>query len=303
MNPAIDKSTTVNTIVPDKKLRCSQPRFEPGGGGVNVSRAIKKLGGNSTAVYLSGGYSGEYFKHLLDGEGIDSNIVEIEDQTRENLIVVDTATNLQYRFTMPSPAIKEEEWQQCLKLLETLAGVDYIVASGSLPEDVPEDIFARLAAIAKKINAKLIVDTSGEPLNHAIEEGLYMIKPNLGELSNLLGVPELLEEDAVKAAKDIIKDKRCELLVLSMGSSGAILVSKDIVLKATAPVVKKRSTVGAGDSMVAGMVFSLVNGLALPEMLRYGVAAGTAATMNPGTQLCSKNDVDKLYELVRVCIK
>lgn len=299
LSPAIDKSTTVDTVVPDKKLRCSVPKFEPGGGGVNVSRAIKKLGGNSTAVYLAGGYSGKHFQDLLKKEEIESYVVEIEDRTRENLIVVDTSTNLQYRFTMPGPVIHEHEWQQCIEVLEKASGIEYIVASGSLPNGVPEDFFSRLAVTAKKINARLIADTSGMHLQHAVNEGLFMIKPNLGELSNLHGVEDLQAEDVVKAAKDIIRKGGCEVMVISMGALGAMMVTKDVVLKSPSPVVKKRSTVGAGDSMVAAMVLAFLRKYTLIEVLHYGIAAGTAATMNPGTALCIKEDVEKLYNCLK----
>jgi 6-phosphofructokinase 2 len=299
LNPAIDKSTTVDAIIPDKKLRCSVPAFEPGGGGVNVSRAIKKLGGKSTAVYLAGGYSGRYFQHLLELENIDSHVIEIEGQTRENLIVVDDSSNLQYRFTMPAPIVQEHEWQQCLTVIEKAHGLEYIVASGSLPQGVPEDFFGRLAAIAKKMNARLIADTSGEPLRHAVKKGVFMIKPNLGELSNLQGVEELQAEDVLKAARDIIDKGGSEVMVISMGTSGAMMVTKDITLTSPAPVVKRRSTVGAGDSMVAGMVLAFSKGQPLPDVLRYGIAAGTAATMNPGTALCTKEDVEKLYKCLK----
>jgi 6-phosphofructokinase 2 len=160
LNPAIDKSTTVQSIAPDKKLRCSSPKFEPGGGGVNVSRAIKKLGGNSTAIYVAGGYSGKFYEELLNSESINSCVFPTHGHTRENLIVVDESANLQYRFGMPGPDVREEEWQQCLTLLDEAEGVEYIVASGSLPNGIPLDFFAKLTAVAKKKNAKLILDTS-----------------------------------------------------------------------------------------------------------------------------------------------
>ena len=295
LNPAIDKSTTVKSIVPDKKLRCAEPKFEPGGGGVNVSRAIKKLGGQSTAIYLAGGYSGKHYKHLLDIDGIESCVVKIEGHTRENMIVVDESANLQYRFGMPGPRVSENEWQQCLKLLESTSGIDYIVASGSLPEGVPDDFFGRLAAVAKKLNARLVADTSGEPLRVAMNEGVFLIKPNLGELSSLKGVEELHEEDVVAAAKEIINKGGCEVMVISMGASGAMMVTKDEVLDSPSPTVRKKSTVGAGDSMVAGMVLALSKGWSNMEVLQYGIATGTATTMNPGTELCRKEDVEKLF--------
>jgi 6-phosphofructokinase 2 len=299
LNPAIDKSTFVKAIVPDKKLRCAQPKFEPGGGGVNVSRAIKKLGGNSTAIYLAGGYSGKFYKQLLDVEAIDSCVVETEGNTRENMIVVDESANLQYRFGMPGPVVQEHEWQKCLDILEKSSGVEYIVASGSLPEGVPADFFGRLAAISKKMNARLIADTSGEPLRHAMQEGLFMIKPNLGELSSLQGVQELEEEQAESVAKDIVNGGGCEVLVISMGAAGAMLVTADEVYDSPSPTVKKKSTVGAGDSMVAGMVLALSNGLSWLEVLQYGIATGTATTMNSGTELCKKEDVERLYRCLK----
>lgn len=299
LNPAIDKSTTVKAIVPDRKLRCAKPRYEPGGGGVNVSRAIKKLGGNSTAIYMAGGYSGKFYKHLLDQEDIESCVIEVEGHTRENMIVVDEAANLQYRFGMPGPALQAHEWQKSLDILSNTSGVEYIVASGSLPEGVPLDFFGRLAAVAKKINARLIADTSGEPLRHAMHEGLFLIKPNIGELSSLQGVEELHEEDVHQAAKEIIRSGGCEVMVISMGASGAMLITKDECIDAPSPRVRSRSTVGAGDSMVAGMVLALSKGLSWEDVLLHGIATGTATTMNPGTELCKKQDVDKLYAMLK----
>jgi 6-phosphofructokinase 2 len=299
LNPAIDKSTTVKAIVPDKKLRCAIPKYEPGGGGVNVTRAIKKLGGDSVAMYLAGGYSGRFFTELLDKEGIESLVVPTEQHTRENMIVVDEGANLQYRFGMPGPEVQEKEWQHCLDLIQKMQGLEYIVASGSLPAGVPIDIFAKLNDVAKKANAKLVLDTSGEPLKNAVDDGLFMIKPNLGELSMLFGVEELNQEDAVAAAKDIINKGGCEVMVISMGPSGAMLITKDEVFQSPSPTVKRRSTVGAGDSMVAGMVLSLSRGMGWKEVLQYGIATGTATTMNPGTELCKLEDVERLFAYLK----
>ena len=299
LNPAIDKSTTVPAILPDKKLRCTQPKFEPGGGGVNVSRALQKLGGHSTAVYLAGSYSGKHFQQLLQIENIDSCIIDIEGHTRENLIVMDSGANLQYRFGMPGPLVQEHEWKKTLDVLLESDGIEYVIASGSLPDGVPLDYYGRLAFIAKKKGFRLIVDTSREPLKQAANEGVFMIKPNLGELSNLLGVEELHEEDALNAAKEIINEGGSEVVVISMGASGAMLVTKDAHFRSSSPAVKRRSTVGAGDSMVAGMVMAMSSGYNWMEVLQFGVATGTATTMNPGTELCKKEDVMRLYELIK----
>ncbi len=299
LNPAIDKSTTVKAIVPDKKLRCATPKFEPGGGGINVSRALKRLGGMSTAVYLAGGYSGKHFQHLLELESIESCVVEIQSHTRENLIVVDESCNTQYRFGMPGPKVEDSEWIQCLDLIKGADNVQFIVASGSIPIGVPANFLGKLAVVAKEKKAMLIVDTSGEPLRHAVSQGVYMLKPNLGELSALHGVDELHEEDAVKAAKEIIAKGGAEILVVSMGASGAMLVTKDEVITSSSPTVKKKSTVGAGDSMVAGMVYALSKEWSWLDVLQYGIATGTATTMNSGTELCKKEDVERLFEAMK----
>lgn len=298
-NPVIDKSTTIPALIPEKKLRCSAPKFEPGGGGINVARAIKKLGGEATALYLAGGYTGVFLNELLKREGVTTRPLEISRHTRENLIVLDTSTNQQYRFGMPGPEITEAEWQACLQEIEGEEGLEYIVASGSLPSGVPTDIYARIAAIAKRKGAKLVVDTSGEALQQAAREGVYLLKPNLAELSSLVGKEEIHAELVDDVAREIIDKGECEIVVTSLGPLGAMLVTREDVVTITPPVVRKRSTVGAGDSMVAGMVLSLSKGRTVAEAAKYGVAAGTAATMNPGTELCHRDDVEKLYKLIQ----
>jgi 6-phosphofructokinase 2 len=199
---------------------------------------------------------------------------------------------------MPGQYLSEIEWQQCLRAIEESRS-DYIVASGSLPPGVPLDIFARISGIAKKMNRKLIVDTSEEALLPALEEGVYMIKPNIGELSRLTGKEELQADEIEPAAVSLVRKYNCEIVVVSLGASGAMLVSQKETFKISAPVVKTKSTVGAGDSMVAGIVFSISKGKNLSEALQYGVACGTAATLSNGTGLCKKEDVERLYGLIK----
>ncbi|UKJ06733.1 1-phosphofructokinase family hexose kinase [Solitalea lacus] len=295
-SPCIDKSAAVSALLPEKKLLCSELKYEPGGGGINVARAINKLGGEAAAIYPAGGYTGEFFTQLLEDEHVPSIVIDTVSHTRENIIILDKATNQQYRFGMPAGELSENEWVACLQEIEQLMDVEFIVASGSLPPSVPLDIFARIAKIAKKKNAKLIVDTSGEALKNAIiNEGVYLLKPNLGELSSLVGKEELQLDMIDDAAKEIIAKGYCEVIVVSMGAAGAMLVTKDIMQTITTPPVKRKSTVGAGDSMVAGIVLSLSKGKNLLQSVQYGVACGTAATMNPGTELCRFEDVEKLF--------
>lgn len=294
-NPCIDKSTVVPQLIPEKKLQCSSPKLEPGGGGINVARAIKKLGGEAIAIFPTGGYTGKFIQQLMYAENVTTKTIETKNETRENIIVLEEATNNQYRFGMPGAELSENEYHQCLKAIEEINEASYIVASGSLPHGIPLDIYAQIAKIAKTKNAKFIVDTSGESLKHAIKEGVYLLKPNLGELAYLSGQKNLQPSQAEGVAKTIIQNNKCEIIVVSMGAEGALLVTKDITELIAPPPVIRKSTVGAGDSMVAGIVFYLSLGKTISEAVRYGVACGTAATLNPGTELCSREDVEGLY--------
>jgi 6-phosphofructokinase 2 len=294
-SPCIDKSTLVPELVPEKKLRCAEPKLEPGGGGINVARAIKKLGGNATALYLAGGYTGKYFNALVQKENIHAIVVETENETRENLIIVDQSANKQYRFGMPGTNVQEKEWKKLLEEVEHYPGPEFIIVSGSLPPGVPADIIARIARIAKKKESKIIVDTSGEALQYALEEGVFLLKPNIGELASLTGHRHIEPYEISQLARDLIHKAESEVLVVSLGADGAMLVTSDQIHKYKPPAVERKSTVGAGDSMVAGIVWSLSRGNDIAAAVRYGVACGTAATLNPGTELCKPEDADELF--------
>ena len=297
-SPCIDKSTSIKKLLPDKKLQCTPPKLEPGGGGINVARAIKKLGGEATAIFPSGGYTGKHFNHLLEIENIHAVIIETQNETRENIIVLDEAENAQYRFGMPGTSLTNAEWMQCLKAVEEITDVSFIVASGSLPTGMPLNIFAQLAKIAKNKNAKFIVDTSGIALREAVNEGVYLLKPNLGELCFLSGKKHLEQHEIEAAAKEIIAGGKCEVVVISMGEEGALLVTNDLAKIIKPPSVLKKSTVGAGDSMVAGIVYYLSKQKSIIDAVKYGVACGTAATLNTGTELCKLKDVEEIYKII-----
>ena len=297
-NAALDESTSVAEFVPDKKLKCSQPICEPGGGGINVARAITQLGGKALAIYLAGGDTGKKIHQLLTDDSVKSVVIETAESTRVNLVVTDTANKKQYLLDMPGSKVNESEWQACLNEITQLADVKYMVASGSLPPGAPTDIFAKVGLIAQQKGALLIVDTSGEALKKAVEAGVYLIKPNLRELAALIGKIELDITSVPHAAREVINSGNCEVVVVSMGPHGAYLVTKDFSIKITPPSLTVKSTVGAGDSMVAGIVLSLANSKNLIEAVRYGVACGSAATINYGTQLCSKVDADNIYDKI-----
>ncbi len=296
-NPTIDKTTSIDALMPERKLRCSEPTFEPGGGGINVARAIKKLGGEATAIFPAGGYSGKFLNELMSREGVPVSVIETQSHTRENLIVFDRSTTQQYRFGMPGSHVTQEEWRKVLQVIEE-SNAKYIIASGSLPPGMPDDIFATIADIAKRKNARLVVDTSGTALKKAVDKGVFLLKPNLGELASLVGKEEVSHESVDQIAKDIINRSCSQAIIVSLGAAGARLITKDEVVQVIPPVVKRLSTVGAGDSMVAGVILSLSGGKTLIEALQYGVACGTAATLNPGTELCKREDVEKLYKII-----
>lgn len=299
LNPALDKSTHVDQVLPEKKLRCEEPTYEPGGGGINVSRAIKKLGGSSCAWMLVGGPSGQRICDLLGEEGVDFRAINTKNWTRENLMVMEDNSNNQYRFGMPGPELYEAEWRKCLDDLEQLPEEKkpkYVVASGSLPPGVPEDFYAQLADIAHRKNFRLIVDTSGEALIKAAGEGVYLLKPNLGELAGLAGKEMISAMEQEEIAKQVLDEGKCKVLVVSLGPRGAMLASKEGISYVVPPTMPMQSAVGAGDSMVAGIVLCLLQGGSLEDVVRYGVAAGTAATMTPGSELCRKEDAEKIYQ-------
>jgi 6-phosphofructokinase 2 len=297
LNPAIDKSSSVDHVVAERKLYCKPPLFEPGGGGVNVSRAIKKLGGESMLLYPAGGLTGKRLQELLDKEGLNHRPFPIEGVNRESLVILEESTGQQYRFGMPGPELDKKEWEPLLQELATMEpSPDYVVASGSLPPGVPPDFYAQLVRVGKKRGAKTIIDVSGEALEAALQEGVFLIKPNVREFRELVG-EEIKEESQIKAeAKKMVKSGRCEVLVISLGAAGALVVSEKFaehILPPTVPIISK---VGAGDSMVAGVVLSLARGKPLRESVLFGVAAGTAAVMTPGTELCRREDAERLFE-------
>jgi 6-phosphofructokinase 2 len=297
LNPTVDKSTTADHIVPDQKLRCAAPKFEPGGGGINVSRALRRLGADSVAVFPAGGPTGQLLQELLAQEQVQQLAVETASRTRENFIVVDASTSQQYRFGMPGTPLAADEQQQVLAALQNLPEVpDFLVISGSLPPNVAPDFLVTIVRAAKARGVKVVLDTSGPALQQTLQEGVYLIKPNVGELSKMAGVEELDDEAVAAAAQQLVREGQAEIVVVSLGPQGACVVTSDTVDHVPAPAVKRRSTVGAGDSMVAGLVYGLSTGLSLRETARLGVACGSAATMNPGTELFRKPDVDRLYK-------
>ncbi len=298
VNPALDKSTHFKGLVAEQKIRCSEPRFDAGGGGINVSKAISRLNGSSFALFTSGGPLGKMLEELVAKETIEFQAIPIQTWTRESFVAVDENTNSQYRFGFTGGEITKEEEKAVLDAVASLKP-KFLVASGSLNEGLSSDFYQKVAEITKTANSKLIVDTSGEALQKVLETGVYLIKPNVGELAKLVGVERLEMEEVNEAAKKIIAKGGAEIVVVSLGPQGAVLVTKDDFEYVPAPNVAKKSTVGAGDSMVGGMVWALSQNKSLKEVIRWGVACGSAATMNEGTQLFKYEDANRLFEWLK----
>jgi 6-phosphofructokinase 2 len=297
LNPCIDKSSRVEKMKPESKLRCAEVVNEPGGGGINVSKALQKLEASSVALFPAGGHNGNMLCSLLKEEGIDFHAVDTRVETRENWIVLETSTNNQYRFTFPGREVLEDTVKTLVDQIRSFAP-SFVVASGSLPPGLPDYFYGLIVKNAAAVGAKCIVDTSGPALQALKGKHAFMIKPNIGELCKMLNVDWLDKDEVPDAAQQAIRDGFAEIMVVSMGPMGAWLINSEKRYFVEAPPVEKKSTVGAGDSMVAGITYSLQKGRTLREAIQFGVACGSAATMNDGTQLFKKADAERLYTLI-----
>lgn len=298
INPSLDKSTHIPELMPEQKLRCSAPHYDAGGGGINVSKAIARLGGESLAIFTSGGPIGKALEHLVEKEKIQTMTIPIKSWTRENFIALDEQDNAQYRFGFPGPKLSAAESTNVARAIAKTKP-QFLVLSGSLNEGLPDTFYARLAKKAKAKGIKVIVDTSGDALEKTLKEGVYLAKPNLGELAKLIGIERIKNEEIEASAHKLIAAGQAQILVVSLGPAGAVIISKDETHWVKAPKVSKKSTVGAGDSMVGGIVWALSRDKSLKEAIQWGVACGSAATMNEGTLLFNAQDAKRLFRTIQ----
>lgn len=300
-NPALDLFTTTERVVDTHKLRCGLAQRHPGGGGINVARVLHRLGADCVAVYPAGGPSGALLRELLDAEQVRSHCVTIAGETRESFSVHELASGRDWRFVLPGPELSPAEWQACWDAMQALAtGTGWLVASGSLPPGAPADCHARLARLARERQWRLVVDASGPALAAALAAGVYLAKPSLRELRELSGRPLLAPGDWLAAARELVRDGRAEIVAVSLGARGALLATREGAFRAEGLAVHVASTIGAGDSFTAGLLWALDAGEPVDEALRYAVAAGSAALLTPGTALCQPADVRRLRSRVVV---
>jgi 6-phosphofructokinase 2 len=303
INPAVDIFVNVARVEPTAKLRASAPKRDPGGGGINVARVAHRLGASVTAIYPTGGALGKLLQRLVEREGIGDIVTPSHVETRENFTAYDDSTGEQYRFVLPGSALHRAEWEAMLEKLATLSSKPrYVVASGSVPPGVPDDIYAKVARIARELGAATVIDSSGASLRAALDEGVTLVKPNINEFSDFAGAKLDNDEVRIATCRKLIEAGRTEMVALTLGEDGALLVTKSDVLRAKPMQIEVVSAVGAGDSFLGGLVASLAKGDGLEHAFRVAVAAASAAVMSPGTELCRESDVQRLLPRVQIAV-
>ena len=273
-NPAVDLSTTVDRIIAggqaarqNAAARSRRGRHQCCAGHPAARRRCP------CDLYPVGGAIGKLLRQLLDQEGVASHTWTIAGETRENFFVDEISAGQQYRFILPGPRLHESEWQECLKLVSALQPFPrFLVASGSLPDGVPDDFYAQVARLAKQRGAKFVLDTSGPALAAAAAEGVDLIKPNLREMRELTGSEPSDAYAWEVAAKDLVETGKATVVALTMGHLGAALVTRDEVLRAPPIPITPRSAVGAGDSFLAALIWRLASGASRADAFRLAVA-------------------------------
>ena len=298
LNPAIDGAAAAEKVRPIHKVRTWGERYDPGGGGINAARVVQELGGTASAMYLSGGTTGPVLDGLVRASGIQSLRISIADHTRISHTVHERSSGLEFRFVPQGPIVEPTEWQACLAALEGI-DCDYLLASGSLPRGVPADFYVEVAKVASRKGAKVVLDTSGEALRAATAHGVFLIKPSLGELENLVGkkLAETITQE--RTVRELVESGAAEIVALTLGRDGALLATRDGLRRLAGVKVKPKSAVGAGDSFVAAMTLGLAQGRDPEDAFALAVAAGTAAVLTMGTELCRREDVERIYQEIK----
>lgn len=299
LNPALDLSTAADEVRPELKLRCDKPEVDPGGGGINVSRAIRILGGQSTALVALGGATGARIADLLKADGLSVLRLTAPGETRQSLAVSDRASGQQYRFVLPGP-----EWHRAhiadavSAIAEAARGGGWVVLSGSNPPGVPAGFAQMLAVRLRDSAARLLVDTSGEALRAiaASSTPVDILRMDSHEARDLAGRDLPLRSDSAAFAAGLVRDGVARAVIVARGADGSVIAGPDGAWHAEAAKVSVVSAVGAGDSFVAGHLLAIARGQPVPEALALGAAAASAACMTPATELCHAADVGRLYK-------
>lgn len=301
VNPALDLSTEAPAVVPDRKLRCSAPRVQPGGGGVNVSRAVANLGGHSRTLIAYGGHTGEMLVEKLREEGLEPMSLGVTYPTRQSVTVRDAANGLQYRFMMPGPPWTPEDCDAARTAIadETRPG-DLVVVSGSNPPGLPEDFFLTLNAEIADHGGRMIIDTSGPSLTRAASAGtrLFTLRMDLEEARELSGRQLVHIEEVAQLARELRDKGAAEVVLIAAGAQGTVVVCEDWLGLTRPPVVVPLSKVGAGDSFIGAYSLALIRGDDPVTACAWGTAAAASAVTTPDTDLCKPADTEEFYREV-----
>jgi 6-phosphofructokinase 2 len=295
LNPALDVTTGTEQLIPRRKLRCTSPRYDAGGGGTNVSRAIKELGGASRAFLMLGGRTGEHYLELLQQSGIDTHVYYGAGETRFSMTVMEKASGEHFRFVLPGPEQPAKAADQLLGAILANVGSRgaFVVASGTLPPGLPVDFYGQVAEAVRKTGARLILDTSQPALSAALAARPYCVRINHHEARELVGGDAT--DAAQTLARRLVADDATELAIITVGDQGAYVATAGSFEKIAPPRVRVRSTVGAGDSFVAALTLGLARDWPIDKAARYGVAAAAAAVTTEATELCKRVDTDRYY--------
>lgn len=294
LNPALDLSTETAEVRPNRKLRCAPPRRDPGGGGVNVSRAIAKLGGASLCAVAAGGDAGAALLALLAAEGVEARDLGLDLPTRQSLAVTDLASGDQFRFVMPGPVWSAADLDRALaRVVGWCAAGDWLVPSGSLPEGVPPDTFPKLGARLAGTGVRMVLDTSGSALVAAAQaRGLALLRMDDAEAEALAGTPLPRAADSAGLARRLVGDGVAAMVQVARGAEGTVLATAEGCWLCRPPKVAVVSAVGAGDSHLAGVVLALARGADPLTACIAGVGAAASAVTTPDTALCRREDAE-----------
>ena len=293
LNPAIDLSSDAGTVVHTRKVRTTNERIEPGGGGINVARVLSRLGADVEAIFLAGGVTGRVLDELLASAGIARRMIGIADDTRLSVTIVETSTGHEFRFVPEGPDVTEAEADAVFQAASN-AECDYLVASGSLPPGMADDFYARLSEAISARGTRFVVDTSGAALKAVLDAGgVFLVKPSRGEFEALAG-RKLSHDEVMSQAERLVAGGTVENVAITLGRDGALLATRSGVLFSPALPVEACSAVGAGDSFLAGMVHGFALGHGAETAFRVGLAAGAAAVLSCGSDLAKPEDLERL---------
>ena len=298
LNPAVDKELVVPALEMDTVLRSQEIHIDYGGKGFNVSRMLSALGSRSVAVGFAGGHSGELLREGLESLGIESDFNWVDEETRTNISIVTEIPSHYIKVNEPGPLISEATREALQEKVKRLAkSGDWWVLAGSLPPGVPPTIYADLIQTIQEAGAHAILDTSGEALRQGCGARPFLAKPNDIELEQFTGLTIDSPETIVAAAR-LMLDSGIDNVVVSLGKDGAMLINNLGAWQAASPQIEERNPIGAGDSMVGGLVWGLSEGLTVPEALRWGIACGAATASLSGTAVGSREVVEALLPRV-----